>query len=196
MFKAKALLPTDPPAFCDLRGNFTMEIKYFQLPPNWCWVSDWMIDMNAPVDEQGWSYNESFTASSSWSPKNIQKRVSMVRRRKWTRMRRLKGVTSPVSAESDNDQISSISRIVQRKRIDREKIAALKKYLVEQPITDIIVVETVLNALEYDIGKLDACILLSTAASKEPKLFSHCLSKLKFYRDKLAFSKHLGINPF
>ena len=53
-FTKKGLLPTDSPAFSDQKGSFCVDIKYFQCPPGWEFISDWMLDLNGQVDEQGW----------------------------------------------------------------------------------------------------------------------------------------------
>jgi hypothetical protein len=134
-FTKKALLPTDPPAFSDLKQNYVVDIRFFQCPPNWLWVSDWILDMNGLVDEQGWSYNDTFTGpSDSWTNSTVGRRVSIVRRRKWTRMRRLKSDSSPAKLtqtdlESDMKGIEEVISLVQQKRIDRERLQAIKQYL-------------------------------------------------------------------
>jgi hypothetical protein len=128
-------LPTDPPSFSDLKQNYVVDIRFFQCPPNWLWVSDWILDMNGPVDEQGWSYNDTFTGpSDSWTNSTVGRRVSIVRRRKWTRMRRLKNDSSPAKLthtdlESDMKGVEEVISLVQQKCIDRERLQAIKQYL-------------------------------------------------------------------
>ncbi|KAJ3321601.1 hypothetical protein HDV06_004016 [Boothiomyces sp. JEL0866] len=86
-FSKKALLPTDVSPFSNESSSYVVDIKYYQCPPNYEWFSDWMVDMNGNVDEQGWSYNTTFY-NDNWESTINKQNVSFVRRRKWMRMRR------------------------------------------------------------------------------------------------------------
>ncbi|KAI9193048.1 uncharacterized protein BJ171DRAFT_535109 [Polychytrium aggregatum] len=54
-----------------------------------------MIDMNGDVDQEGWAYSTHF-ASGSW--KGTCSTVHYVRKRKWTRTKRIRTITDPAQA--------------------------------------------------------------------------------------------------
>ena len=100
-YSAKGLLPTDRSQWSDAQGNFKLAKEKLQLPDprQWEWVSDWMVDMHAGVDAEGWQYAFNFT-SSSWSPECS--RLDYVRRRRWKRLRRLRADLCPLVAEPND----------------------------------------------------------------------------------------------
>jgi hypothetical protein len=189
-FNKKALLPTDPPAFTDTRGGYVVDIRYFQCPPGWEWVSDWMIDMNGAVDEQGWSYNSSFLSKADSWKVSVQQvgNITCVRRRRWTRMRRLQGFSSP-ELNIQKTGMEEIIGMIQRKRSDREKLLVLKEYLIKQAITDPVLYTTILQELDYAHSLLDACMLIAPLGKDHPELIRKCAAMLSFGSDKITFLK-------
>ncbi|EDV22851.1 uncharacterized protein TRIADDRAFT_58489 [Trichoplax adhaerens] len=105
------------------------------LPKGWVWESDWQIDYDRAVDEDGWEY----TLGSGYVP--VEKNYHLERRRRWVRKRRLKDASAakkkkPKSTSSEGWQYatsfsskfhpkSSMTDFVRRRRWIR-KLKAVK----------------------------------------------------------------------
>ncbi|KAK5131703.1 hypothetical protein LTR08_000757 [Meristemomyces frigidus] len=93
-YSSSSLLPSDPKAWQnkDFRTS-PVDIRNSQVPdPSWEWVwKGWYVDMSRDVDEEGWEYSVLFRKGFSWHG-NHPWFHSFVRRRRWLRMRRRKGV--------------------------------------------------------------------------------------------------------
>lgn len=62
--------------------------EQYELVPGWEWIDDWSYKKNTEkYDDEGWQYGFSFWESSAWYNKSQLK--TFVRRRKWTRRRRM-----------------------------------------------------------------------------------------------------------
>lgn len=89
LFSAAGLWITDPHAWVGMDLEYSpFTIFNATLPdPTWEWVwKRWFVDMSGDVDENGWSYNVSFTRHH-WHGHHIWYH-SFVRRRRWLRKRR------------------------------------------------------------------------------------------------------------
>eukprot|EP00754_Rhynchopus_humris_P051670 Rhum_TRINITY_DN9675_c0_g1::Rhum_TRINITY_DN9675_c0_g1_i1::g.34673::m.34673 len=79
------LLPTDPPQFCDRSGKYDRRMQEgsrhtVTLPEGWVWLNEW--------SHAGWEYNTDMKSKPySWS--STHSKLDIVRRRRWTRVRRL-----------------------------------------------------------------------------------------------------------
>lgn len=98
-FSANMLVPSDPAEWtCGASGLATApgDISSYPLPtPSWEWSwRRWYIDMAYDVDDQGWSYSWSF-GSKTWHGSHVWFH-SFVRRRRWIRLRQLKGIETAV----------------------------------------------------------------------------------------------------
>ena len=70
------------------------------LPKGWVWESDWKVDCDRAVDEDGWEY----TLQTGYVP--VEKNYHLERRRRWVRRRRLKDASAAnkkVSRRIDDD---------------------------------------------------------------------------------------------
>lgn len=165
-FAAKSLLPTDFPNWSDEFGRFRLPKDSQECLPTWEWASDWILDMQGDVDEEGWQYSFVFRATS-WS--GSPNATHYVRRRKWVRMRRPVIVlannaisSSTLQRSTSNSNVSpslpprvggrntdlpvasaatttatkkplEVMTMMERARLDRERLAILKSQLEEQP---------------------------------------------------------------
>lgn len=120
------LLPTDPAKFTSQKNIPRVDLRYFRCPSGYEWVSDWMVDMNGIVDSKGFSYNTKFNDTNNWS-KSVPSEVVIVRRRKWTRMRRAVGLTSPLPLA--NPIYDQVLLTMQHQRIDKERLHVLRGYI-------------------------------------------------------------------
>jgi hypothetical protein len=195
VFTKKSLLPTDSPAFCDIKDRYVIDIRYFAAPSGWEWVSEWMVDMNGAVDGEGWSYNSSFLSKQDgWKLSFEQVRNSTcVRRRKWTRMRRLQGFSSPVIEKKVGMEV--VIGMVQQQRSDREKLLVLKQYVDSSTITDPVLYATILSELEHDTSLLDGCMLIASLAKDHLELIRACTRLLVFGSDKMEFLHATNLHP-
>ncbi|KAL3660239.1 hypothetical protein V7S43_014769 [Phytophthora oleae] len=113
------LLPTDRHQWSGLHGSpssQTREKVEPQLPVNWKWTSDWVLDKSScKCDADGWVYALDFTMINYLIKKNEERSepnaTDYVRRRRWVRTRRRvrNGIPSIVLPETtsneDNDEI-------------------------------------------------------------------------------------------
>jgi len=116
-----------------------MDIYNYQLPdPTWEWIhKEWMIDMSGDVDEEGWEYALNFH-NSGWHGCYKSFR-SFVRRRRWIRFRRKKGIkydsiqSTPVRIDSNSDvkpdDFEKLWKNVKDSRLDREKLKLINDYI-------------------------------------------------------------------
>ena len=56
-----------------------------QIGKNWEWISDWALDTNRAVDENGWQYTVD-AEDGPWGP--VERNIHITRRRRWVRTRR------------------------------------------------------------------------------------------------------------
>lgn len=99
-------LPTDRHMWSDSTGKHKRSKEHTKLLSMHCeWISDWMVDFNAPggVDKDGWQYAVDFPASYH----GAKKITDCVRRRRWLRKCRL--VTSGPWQELGNSKIIDAS---------------------------------------------------------------------------------------
>ena len=200
-FSKKQLLPTDPSPFSTLENKFSVDIRFITPPPSFTWVSDWMLDLNGNVDEQGWSYATSF--KGVWESNVPPKATVVVRRRKWTRMRRIITTTMPgVLNKADkmsgkDDGISSVNdatvtELVQREDIDRKRIDALRKVINDTTMTAE-VIGAILEEFDYEGSRLDACILFKNILKQDQRLLLVAINSLRFYSDRKALVDIVGV---
>ena len=103
---SSTLLPTDRPGFSCADGTVSLPKESFSLPSkSWQWESDWYIDDNIegePLGIEGWTYAIDFPMKYScdrhWN--------SLVRRRRWLRVRRF------VRLDATHNSISLLFRYV------------------------------------------------------------------------------------
>ncbi|KAH9262579.1 hypothetical protein BASA82_000380 [Batrachochytrium salamandrivorans] len=200
-FGKRSLLPTDFPAYSDRSGGFVVELKLYQCRPTWEWVSDWMVDMNGDVDQEGWSYSLQFT-SDKWS--GACRTSHYVRRRKWIRMRRMKGASGSATASSPSvtpitptggtlsgaHSIEDVIGKMQRGRIDRERIVDLKSYLllVEDVIVPPSKVQLLMAQCDHECSKLQAALLFAPQMDMaQEEAIVAALQSLRFYSDRVMF---------
>lgn len=185
-FSRRSLLPTDLPPYCDAKYNPVVDMKYYICPPGWEWISEWIIDMK-DTDDEGWSYNSSFSKTEGWTSLMPPNQVSAVRRRKWIRMRKV--VTS--SANGTTEQLTkaeSIYKSIQQKRNDREKLVALKEFSDDSAPISIDFLIALLGHFDFQSSKLKASLIIAPLVqdSETAKLV---VNSLEFFGDKLAFLK-------
>jgi hypothetical protein len=190
-FSKKSLLPTDNPPFCDVKGNRVLDIKHYQCLVGWEWISEWIVDKNN-ADEQGWSYNTSFLDADNWKPVTPSA-VSVVRQRKWIRMRKLvDSQCDPKENEVKTDS-DSILKTIQLKRNDLEKVVLLQEYLLNNAVPDAAFFGPILEEFDFQSTKLEACLLIAHTANEHLYLAETCLKSLEFLSDKIKFLEHSNI---
>lgn len=89
LYSHKSLLNLDPAPWVgyDLKDS-PVDITNAQVPdPSWEWAwKTWYVDMSGDVDEEGWEYSFSFSATKAWHGTHPWFH-SFVRRRRWVRLR-------------------------------------------------------------------------------------------------------------
>ncbi|KAJ8326266.1 hypothetical protein BDV3_005830 [Batrachochytrium dendrobatidis] len=210
-FSKKSLLPTDFPAYSDKQGGFVVDLKLFQCRPTWEWVSDWMVDMNGDVDQEGWCYGLQFI-SDKWS--GTCRTSHYVRRRKWIRMRRMKGASSATSGSLPSatattptgsvngagaNSLDELIVKMQRARIDRERITDLKNYLLlaDSPTFPPSKIQLLIAQCDHECSKLRVALLLAPRMelAQEQAIVS-ILQGLKFYSDRVEFLKATSLTEY
>ncbi|XP_067138016.1 myoferlin-like isoform X1 [Centruroides vittatus] len=87
----------------DLSGEATVAKNEVQIPSGWIWETNWEIDLNRAVDEDGWEYTAEME-ESGFQP--VEMTLHLRRRRRWIRQRAcLRGISDYFS-EKDFDTIS------------------------------------------------------------------------------------------
>ncbi|KAI8870832.1 hypothetical protein GQ42DRAFT_134297, partial [Ramicandelaber brevisporus] len=89
-FSAKLLWKFDPPPWSsDSKSRILTDVGDYQTSDvMWVWDQPyWMIDMSGDVDEDGWQYASRFN-SSNWNGGHKRRFKSLVRRRRWIRLKR------------------------------------------------------------------------------------------------------------
>ena len=158
-FSANALynLRVDPSPWLnsDLQPS-PVNITNAQVPdPSWEWAwTRWYVDMSLDVDEEGWQYSF-FFRKCAWHG-NHPWHHSFVRRRRWLRkrVRRPRGLervagdlfsvgtaptrtsggggsASPLPEDDDITDIATLMARVRRCAVDREKVAAVLRFVRE-----------------------------------------------------------------
>ncbi|XP_023242600.1 myoferlin-like isoform X2 [Centruroides sculpturatus] len=90
----------------DFSGEATVAKNEVQIPSGWIWESNWEIDLNRAVDEDGWEYTTEME-ESGYQP--VEMTHHLCRRRRWIRQRAcLRGISDYFS-EKDSDTISITS---------------------------------------------------------------------------------------
>ncbi|KAI8910858.1 hypothetical protein EDD86DRAFT_127351 [Gorgonomyces haynaldii] len=126
-FPLVPILTLDPAGWSKEDGSFAVELRLYQCPPAYEWISEWMIDMNGPVDAEGWMYADQFYTDTTLYQAQMND-AHHVRRRRWIRMRR--NITTPLKQEPTTPRdIESIISQMRSKRMDRERLEALAKWL-------------------------------------------------------------------
>ena len=100
-------LPGDPSHYADLNGHVcTMKQVESRLPASWIWIdSKWNVQIAEHTDCDGWEYSINFGAKG-WT-KKYKKFAHNVRRRKWTKIRKLSGLIK------ETKKLKSVSHIKQ-----------------------------------------------------------------------------------
>ncbi|XP_073239418.1 myoferlin-like [Porites lutea] len=70
----------------DIHGNGVTSKDEIVVSEGWTWTSEWIVDANRAVDEDGWEYAVETTVASYVA---VEKRYHMARRRRWVRSRNL-----------------------------------------------------------------------------------------------------------
>lgn len=70
----------------DIHGNATSSKESIVAPDRWEWTSEWNVDTNRAVDEDGWEYTVDASVASYVA---VEKTYHMSRRRRWVRSRNL-----------------------------------------------------------------------------------------------------------
>eukprot|EP01084_Bolivina_argentea_P172969 299593_1 len=94
--------PGDPPHYSDKNGKL-LSIKQVEsrLPPCWIWVeSEWKVEKGEHTDQHGWEYAVDFYVGQ-WTDK-FTPMLSGVRRKKYTRTRKLSGLIKETKKLNDN----------------------------------------------------------------------------------------------
>ena len=121
VFSSRFLMPTDWPGFSQ-DGKLSLELSLLQCGVGWEYVSDWIVDMNGPVNANGWMYAPNFASvfKSTWALGDH------VRTRKWIRMRRV--VSSPVH-HVFGDDVQALLVALRSQNSDRERVEVLRKWV-------------------------------------------------------------------
>ena len=90
-FSHENLLPVERGPWTDARGARQSPKDVWECPEGWEWTTEWMVEHSEKVDEDGWAYAQSFPAPRGW--RQSRSRMSLVRRRRWVRLRRREGCT-------------------------------------------------------------------------------------------------------
>lgn len=80
----------------DIHGNAVTSKDALVAPEGWSWTSEWAVDINRAVDEDGWEYTVDMSVASYVA---VEKTYHMARRRRWVRRRNL--VKSTEKEEKD-----------------------------------------------------------------------------------------------
>ena len=189
-FSKRSLLPTDPSPYSDSKVNPVVDMKYYICPPGWEWISEWIIDMK-DTDDEGWSYNSSFSNLSGWSSALPMNQVSAVRRRKWIRMRKVTGNVVTQSLEKLNDA-EGVIKLVQQKRNDREKLTEIGKLILDCKWIETSLMCAMVSQLDFQSSKLKALLLVAPAVSEAgaASLYLQCLD---YFSDKLELMKSMNL---
>lgn len=173
-FNSKSLLPTDYPNYSSIDGKFSVPKEMLLLSKTQEWISDWIIDRQGQVDEDGWVYAQGFK-KGSWS--DTPSTSTYVRRRKWIRM--FNNLEPQVQKPEETESLNAFSKC----KIDRERFNVFKslveqdKYSDQMSIFELFETENIrVEALKLLVGKIDRESLLEMVV------------KLKFYSDRIAFS--------
>lgn len=70
----------------DIHGNGVTSKDELEAPDGWAWTSEWSVDTNRAVDEDGWEYTVDPSVSSYVA---VEKTYHLSRRRRWVRGRNL-----------------------------------------------------------------------------------------------------------
>ncbi|XP_028412829.1 myoferlin-like isoform X1 [Dendronephthya gigantea] len=73
------------PAWTDVKSDAITPRQEIQCPKGWVWTSEWKIDLNRAVDEEGWEYTVEATLAT-YGP--VEKVYHLCRRRRWIRERK------------------------------------------------------------------------------------------------------------
>ncbi|EGF80519.1 hypothetical protein BATDEDRAFT_35147 [Batrachochytrium dendrobatidis JAM81] len=170
-----------------------------------------MVDMNGDVDQEGWCYGLQFI-SDKWS--GTCRTSHYVRRRKWIRMRRMKGASSATSGSLPSatattptgsvngagaNSLDELIVKMQRARIDRERITDLKNYLLlaDSPTFPPSKIQLLIAQCDHECSKLRVALLLAPRMelAQEQAIVS-ILQGLKFYSDRVEFLKATSLTEY
>ncbi|KAJ2984925.1 hypothetical protein HDV02_000849, partial [Globomyces sp. JEL0801] len=85
----------------------------------------------------------------------------------------------------------TIIEIIQQKKIDREIIQDLEKYIKTNNMKDPKLFKDILTEMRYECGKLKVCLLLASKIQHSNDFIKVGLASLKYGSDKLEFLKAL-----
>lgn len=162
------LLPTDYPAFSKDDGTLSIEPNLYQCPKSFEWISEWVIDMNGPVDRNGWMYSTNCTAMKHAKCGLFDH----FRCRKWVRMRRI--ISSPEKSrgqDSTSRKMELMALMMRSKRCDRERLEELKVWTSskENEIDSIALATLIMHEMNHEISRLKFCKMVAPLVSASIK---------------------------
>ena len=86
-FSEGNLLAIERGPWTDESGRSRLHKDDWECVEGWEWQTEWMAELGDGVDADGWAYAQSFPAPLGW--RASRSRISLVRRRRWVRLRRL-----------------------------------------------------------------------------------------------------------